>query len=295
MNDNNYGAFSALHPLTLSIYFMSVIVSTVMSSNPVYACAGLIGAVLYKMIFGIKFRSVVIMTGFMTVLTLVNPFFSHYGNTPLLFINGKAYTFEALVYGGITAVVTAGVLLWCQGLSKCMTSDKVIYLLGRTLPKTALVLSGTLRFIPLCREKFESICRARKCIGRFSDDNVIDRTKSLLSVFSGLAGSMIEWAGDTASSMKARGAALKGRTSFHLFIFTARDLIISLFSCVSSIFTIYVITSGRAEFLCYPYVGNIPVNGLSLWSYAMFIVLSLIPFLFEIREAMIWKLRLSKI
>ena len=42
-------------------------------------------------------------------------------------------------------------------------------------------------------------------------------------------------------------------------------------------------------------IKNIPVNGLSLWSYAMFIVLSLIPFLFEIREAMIWKLRLSKI
>ncbi len=295
MYDDRSGAFARLHPFTLAVYFTGVIVSTVISSNPVYACVGLIGAVLYKMMFGIKARSVFITAGFMTVLTIVNPLFSHYGNTPLLFINGKAYTLEALVYGAITAAVTVGVLLWCEALSLCMTSDKVIYLLGRTLPKTALLLSGTLRFIPMCRDKFENISRARKCIGRFSDDNIIDRTKSLLAVFSALSGSMIEGAGDTAASMKARGAALKGRTSFHLFIFTARDLVTLVLSSVSAGFIFYVTASGKAEFLCYPYLSGIPVNFAAAASYAVFFVMCLIPFFFEVREAIIWKLRLSKI
>lgn len=212
MYDTKSGAFSRLHPTTLTVYFAAVIAVAVVTSNPMFAAVGFVGSAMYKSVFGIKLRSVAGYLFLMLLLTVTNPLFSHHGDTPLLFVNGRAITLEALIYGVITAVIAVEVLLWCGGLTRCLTSDKIIYMVGRTFPMLSLIISMTLRFIPYCHEEFTRICSARRCIGKFSDESITDRIKSMLSAFSALVGSVLEGSADTADSMKARGCTMKGRT-----------------------------------------------------------------------------------
>lgn len=295
MYDTRSGAFSGLHPITLTLYFAAVTAVAVITSNPMFAAVGFIGSLLYRAVFGIKPKQAFLYLTLMLLLAVTNPLFSHHGDTPLLFVNGKAVTLEALVYGGITAVIIAEVLLWCSGLSRCLTSDKIIYMAGRIFPKLSLVISMTIRFIPYCRQEFNKICSARRCIGRFSDESITERIKSLLTAFSALSGAVLEGSADTADSMRARGLMLKGRTSFHLFRISAADIAVMTYTAVSFGFIVYVLAAGAADFRCYPYITAIPVNILSVSACFLYAVLAAIPFLFEVKEAVTWKLLQSKI
>ena len=91
--------------------------------------------------------------------------------------------------------------------------------------------------------------------------------------------------------MNARGYLLKHRTFYSRFKFTPTDLILLIISVLLFLLTVI----GRTSFIYYPEFIFPDLNLLNFLSYFSFLVLSFIPFIFEIKEGIKWKFSVSKI
>ena len=85
-----------------------------------------------------------------------------------------------------------------------------MYLFGRVIPALSLVLSMTLRFVPLFRRQLEVVRQAQFCIGRdASCGSVWQRVRRAVTIFSIMVTWALENAIETADSMKSRGYGLR--------------------------------------------------------------------------------------
>lgn len=64
----------------------------------------------------------------------------------------------------------------------------------------------------------------QRCMGRHEGQTLFGRVRQVVKEVSILIAWSLEASIETADSMEARGYGLHGRTSFHLFRFTARDV-----------------------------------------------------------------------
>ncbi len=164
----------------------------------------------------------------MLVVAIVNLAFNHYGVTPLLYLeNGNAVTLEAILYGLSLAVVLGVSLTWFSTYNLVMTSDKFIYLFGKIIPASSLILSMVFRFVPKFQSQLQLVRQGQKSIGRDMENGRLwQKIKYALTTFSIMITWSLENAIDTADSMKARGYGLKGRTAFAPYRFDARDVVL---------------------------------------------------------------------
>lgn len=298
MADKSCGAFARFHPLTLLLYYLSVLTAAVFVINPIITFLTLLGGLLFCAVILQRrnfLKSLWHYLLLIIILSLANPLFTHHGDTPLLFINGKPITFEAVLYGVNMALTVTAVLMWCTGLSKTFTSDKVIYLFGKPFPKLALVLSMTLRYIPLFKTEYKKISDAQKVMGMFSSSGVIDKVANALKIFSALITFTLENSVDTSLSMNGRGYGLSHRTSFSLFKFTKRDCLMIAVNIVLISLVFFAIGNRAIEFYFYPIVSQLTPDTLATVSYVTYGILVFIPFAVEIKEVITWKLSELKI
>lgn len=274
-----------LHPLTLFFYFFYVIFAAVFTFNPLILCSALLGAVLLLiMLDGLKaVKMLIIYLIMIVIISITNPLFSHNGATVLFFINDSRITLEAMIYGIAASIMIVGMLIWFNCFNKVFDSEKHMYLIGRFFPKLALVFSMTLNFIPRFISEFKSISNAQKTVKQ-------SRLKRYLGAFSAVITRSMEGAIITSDSMNARGYTLKGRTFFHRYKFSFYDIFLI------TVFTILFILSlmFRCEVNFYP-LFEINLNALSLTGVIAYMILALLPFILEVKEALKWKLSLSKI
>ena len=161
-------AFDGYHPTVLLVYFCSVLLVAMFVTNPVMQLSALLGGILFcGMLLGRRALpgNIAFYLSMFVLVAITNPLFSHNGVTPLFFLNGNPVTLEAFVYGAAIGVTVTGVMLWCRSLGEIMTSDKLLWLFGRVLPKFSLILSMALRFIPMFRRRWDCILRAAMSIG----------------------------------------------------------------------------------------------------------------------------------
>ena len=112
---------SAFHPLTALVYFAAVLAVTMFCFSPAVGICSAVGAFLFCAVTQScrQTASDLAFYSFLTaVLTVTNPLFSHKGVTPLFFVNGKAYTKEALFYGLTAGLSLTAVIMWCKALGK---------------------------------------------------------------------------------------------------------------------------------------------------------------------------------
>lgn len=280
--------FKNFNPIALFIYFVYVLFISVFSFNPIILTAGILGAVFYCL-FTLEKKSVFKLFGFCAfmflIITLTNPLFSHNGRTVLFFINDNRVTFEALVYGAVLGLAVIEVLIWFKCFSTIFDSERIIFHFGKISPKTALVLSMTLRFIPNFVSDFKSINTTQRLIGSNS------RIKRYLNSFSAVITQSLENSVITSDSMKSRGYGLKGRTFYSRFRFSTRDIVFIIISTV--LFALSII--GRTDFVFYPSIDAPSLSGFSIIGCFSFSALSLIPFIYELKEGIRWKYSISKI
>ena len=291
-------SFSNYHPIALMTYFISVLLISMFVSNPVLQALALLGGILFSTIL-LKRRENLSNIGFYIPLFLMiavtNPLFSHNGVTPLFFLNGNPVTLEAFIYGIGIAVMIVGVMIWCKCFSEIMTSDKFLYLFGRIIPKLSLVLSMALRFIPMFKRQMQKVNRAQKAMGLYTTKSFMDKLKSASRVFISLITWSLENAMDTSDSMKARGYGLKGRTNFSLFRFYKNDAILLIINAVMILITLIGVANGQTTFSYYPRISEINISVNAIIVYVSFGVLSFLPFVIELKEALVWKYYISKI
>jgi len=284
------------NPMVTVLYFLFVLSVSMFTMNPVILGVSLVFSVLFFCLMDKKggFKRHIWYIVLLVVLTLINPLVYHNGVTVLFILNDNPVTLEALLYGLVSAVKIVSALYWFRSFSLIMTEDKLLYCMGRLSPKTALVLSMTLRYVPLFKAQAGKVSASQKAIGFYKEDSLIDRVRGALRIFSILVTWALENGIITADSMGARGYGTGRRTSFSLIRFTKNDAILL------SVLAVLFVPAGLFVFLkqgepvFYPAI-IFPASGLKAWAaYLVFTLLALVPELLLLEDRLSWKYYLSK-
>lgn len=289
--------FDALHPAASAFYFISVIIISVFASNPILQATALAG--------GISFCAAIKKGGFLKellynlilflIVCAVNPLFVHNGETPLFFINGNAFTLEAVFCGGGIAAALMSAIYWFKCFNVIMTSDKLLYLFSKFSSKISLLLSSALRFIPVFKAQSKKIRATQTAMGMYYKGGITDKVKSALRVYSALISWALENAIDTASSMKSRGYGLKGRTHFALFRFSYADGLYLIITAALDVIVLFAMSLGALKFEFYPRISEVDAGFLAVFAYTAFAFLAFLPIFTEVMENIRWKFYKSRI
>lgn len=291
-------AMDRYNPITVAIYFICVIALGAFSKNPIITSVSLLGALsLFVLRNNLKKQTLhLYLLAFFLFGTLINPLASHKGATVMFVINDSPITLEALIYGVFASAMICAVLYWFSVFSDIMTSDKLLYLFGKISPKLSLILSMSLRYVRLFRDKARRITENQKAMGLFKDDNIIDRIRGYLRVFSSLATWALENGITTADSMTARGyGSSSRRTHFSIFKFTSKDILLLCVTLSLSSVTLSSLLLGQLECSFYPTLEISSPTLLSYLGYVSYGVLTHLPTIIETEDNIKWKYLRSKI
>ena len=279
------------NPITAFVWLMTTAGIAMFSFNPIILVLSVIGAVLYFTIRnpGAGFKGHLICIALFLLSALLNPLFSHNGSTVLFVMNDNPVTLEAVYYGMVLGGMIAAVMYWFKSFQQVMTTDKLLYVLGSALPKLTLMLSIALRYIPLLKKQTKKIRDSQKALGLFSEENVIDRLKGEMRIFSVLVSWALENGIITADSMTARGYGIGRRTRFALFRFRLRDGIICAACLLLGGYVVYVMASGAVACEFYPFFSIKTTGVTSIAAYFAYALIALFPSFLEVEENIRWK------
>lgn len=287
--------FAESNPVVTTVYFVAVAGIAMFSANPVISAISLLGAVIFFVMnngrknLSTHFFSLLLFA----VMALVNPLVSHNGATVLFVMNNNPVTLEALVYGICAALTVIAVLYWFRSFSQIMTEEKLLYLFGTLSPKLALTLSMALRYVSLFGTQIKKVQASQKALGLYKDDNIVDRFRGGMRVFS----IMVTWALEngiiTADSMSARGYGTGKRSRFSLFRFKTEDVFLISAAIVLTLLSVYGTIGTTFEF--YPHISATEVDTRAIIGYASYGLLNLMPVIIGIKEELKWKYLRSKI
>lgn len=290
--------FSSFHPIVLAAFFFSELVITMFSQNPVVLAISFLGAVAFFVSvyspLHIK-KDVTFLVVLFVVITATNPLFSRNGVTVLFYVGDIVYTLESLLYGADLSLMIVSVIIWFKCLDKIMTDDKTQYLFARKIPKISMIITMSLRFIPLYRKQLEKIRQSQQALGVYNEKSKFSlKVRNACDVFLSLVTWSLENSVETGMSMKARAYQSGKRTNFSVYKFKTGDLVLLL--SVILFFVSAAISLGLSEsFVFFPTFSkiNTDLNGVIL--YTAFAALSFLPFITEITENIKWKYYESKI
>ena len=285
--------FKKYHPIVNFLYFVFVIVFSVTEMHPVCLTISLLSSLLCTFVCcgsGRLKSSVLFFIPVFLMTALINPLFNHEGITIITYLpGGNPLTLESVVYGLCSACMIVNVICWFGVYGNIMTSDKFIYLFGRVIPSLSLILSMTLRFVPLFAKQLKTVVNARKGMGIDSSTGSIKtRIKNGLTVLSVMITWALENAIDTADSMRSRGYGIPGRTAFSVFRFSERDIAAITAIVFLGLYVLVGSFAGAAEILYFPYLKSVPFSLYSVSVYFAYGILCLIPIFIEIWEVIKW-------
>lgn len=285
------------HPFAVTVYFICVSAIPMFRTDPAIAAAALSGAVLYDILRNGKkhLTAHAVCFGLFVLLTLINPLFQHNGRTVLFVLNDNPVTLEALIYGAVSAASLLSAVHRFRSFSEIMTSDKLICLFSSFSPKTALLLSMALRYIPLVKQQAAGINASQKALGLYREDNAIDTARGGMRVFSILTTWTLENGIITADSMSARGYGTGRRTSFSLYTFKKQDALLIVVAAALTAVPVYAILRGGAGCTFYPQFAFSIRSGWPAAGYIAYAALSLLPSFIEAGDRIKWHYLKSKI
>lgn len=268
--------------------------------HPVYLGISLITAILYHIY--LKGRKALRFTVMVTVpvflfSAIFNLLFNHEGATILAYFpDGNPLTKESILFGIAAGIMMLTVMNWFACFHEVMTSDKFIYLFGRLIPGISLVLSMILRFIPKYEIQIKKVSNAQKCIGRdVSDGNIREKAMHGMKILSIMVTWALENSVETADSMRSRGYGLRGRTSFSIYRFDARDKIMLAVISISGMAAATGVLTGQVSSLYYPVFSVNPLTAGTLVIYGAFLFLCLMPIFINLWEDKKWDYLQSRI
>ena len=284
-------AYEHINPAVLTTHFFTVLLIVMFTFHPVIELIALTGGILFCVVINRKYSLKTNLKYYILIfifVTITNPLFSSNGETVLLSIGFFNVTLESLLYGAGLATTIITVMLWCQLYSFIMASEKTAYLFRGAAPKLSLVLSMSLRYIPLIKRQWETVFRTQKSMGMYSSESRIAKLRSLLRCFSILIGWSLENATETVRSMKARGFGCKKRTSYSDFHFRSSDIVLLTVYILLFAVTVFSSFSGLYDFAYYPKISGFNTTSSAIFSYAFFGILVLMPFFIELEETVRW-------
>ena len=277
-----------LHPISQLVFFVSALIVPLTFNNPFFSAASLICAMLYIIVRDGKksYKPILFAVAVTAFVSCFNMLFAHYGKTVLFIIKGVNFTYESLFYGFSQGMTVAGALIWFTVFAKCVDSERLIYLF-RFAPKTALIISMVLGFIPRFAKKSQDIRDARIALdGGKTPDGLKEKLNFTTENFSALVSYSLESSIITSQSMEARGYNPK---AIRASGFRMSGFDIAYLSCniLIIIFLFIQLALGNIRYVFEP-VGYI--KALSIPALILFLVIGLYPSIIELREKIKWKL-----
>ena len=142
-----------------------------------------------------------------------------------------------------------------------------IYLFGKLSPRLSLILSMGLRYVSLFAEQARKIKQTQSALGLYKEDNIIDRVRGGLRIFSILLSWALENGIVTAGSMASRGYGTGKRTHFSIFSFSWRDALLIGLSLLLAAGTLIPYALGAVTFTFYPVLHLQHIGALSYLCY----------------------------
>ncbi len=283
-------SFEQYNPRVTALWLLACAGVAMLCPNPVILCLSLLGAAALRILRRDRERlgSILFYIALLVLTPLVNLLFSRSGSTVLLVVNHHPVTLEALLYGINSAVLLVAVLLWMRTFSAVMTTDRMMYLLGGLWPGLALLMSMTLRFVPLFGRQAGRINNAQRAMGMYREDNVIDSAKGGLRVFSILTTWALENGITTADSMRARGYGEGRRTAYTLYRFRLSDGILTAAAVILTGVCAAGMLTGALNFEFYPGVSRLPDGPMAAAAYTAYGLLAFIPTIIETEAKLRW-------
>lgn len=287
-------AFSTYHPAVNFLYFGIVLLVTMCVMHPVYLAVSLFSALCYGALWD-GWKGALLQLWHLLPLALFTailmPLFCREGATVLFILpGGGALTLESVLHGMGLAGMLMGVLLWFSCYNQVMTTDKMLYLFGRRMPSTALLLTMTMRFIPTCRKQVQTVTEAQQAVGRgVTEGPLKTRLKNAISILTIVVTWALEDAVETADSLKSRGYGLPGRTAFTVYRFQKRDRLLTVWLVFCGAYLLAGVIGGGLRWAYYPtpdftLTGAYPVSILLVYW-----LLCLTPVFLHGQEVYAWK------
>lgn len=292
--------FSRYHPLTNFIFFALVIGNAMVLFHPVYMAISLVASLTLNVVTngkrGMKFNLLFALPA-LILLALFNPLFNHAGATILFyFLNGNPFTLESFVYGFVSSTMFVTSILWFASSNTIITSDKLMYLFGRIIPKSSLIISMVLRFVPLYKKRIQMIAQGQSALhDQAVKQSWFTRASRGMQILSIMTTWALQSGIETASSMRARGYGLEGRTAFSNYTFTKSDgLLLLLFGICASI-TTALQALHIVHFSYFPYIDFSTVSTLDCMGYLAYAILCFSPCIINLWREYQWTYLISKI
>lgn len=282
-------AFSKRHPAVNFIFFLGTIALTVLIQHPAYLLAGAAtGIAYYLLLCGKKgVWTLLRLLPLFLILAAVNPLINILGKTPLFYVFGRPYTWEALQYGLVVGAMFVITVIWFGCYGKVLTGDKFTSLFGNLIPSISLLLVMVFRMIPNFTRKTRQIRDARKSIGKGTDGKIRDG----LTVLGALTGWALEGSVVTGDSMRARGYGTARRTNFMIYRMTAGDWATLCVMTVLLGLTVTAVVLGQTDAT---FVPRLQLASTS-WGVAAYTGYLMIPTVLHIKETVQWHISRSKI
>ncbi len=285
--------FRSIHPITEFIFYGFVFFLSITATHPVTLLTAVFAAFLYDFKLRGKLAcrySVKLIIPLILLSAAINGLFNNTGDTVLFVLPwNKNFTLEAVVLGLVFALRAAAMLMWMGSFNEVLTNDKIVFLFGRISPRTALIISMALSFIPLAAAHSDEILRAERGIGSASaSGSFISRMKSAVRRLSVLVTWSLERGIDKSNSMTARGYGLKGRTVYNAYRFRLKDAAVLLL-CIAG-FIVFFMTKntltaiyGTEIIIPFPSPRDIAAS-------VYFALLSMLPFIIDFTEEKKWSI-----
>ena len=288
-------SFAEHNPVAVAVYFLAAAGVCMFTMEPVLLVISLLGALLTLAVTGgiRQGKMHLYMLLLFAAMALINPLISHNGVTVLFVMNHNPVTLEAFVYGAAAGGMIVTVMYWFRSFTAVMTSDRLLYIFGSLSPKLALMISMALRYVPLFASQAHQVSQSQKALGLYKEDNLIDRVRGALRVFSVMVTWTLENGIVTADSMAARGYGTTRRTRFSIFRWTRDDVLLLLLSLLLTALTLW----GMAErtFTYYPAITATSVTVRTLAGFLAYGLLALLPALITGKEVLTWRCLRSRI
>ncbi|MDA3847249.1 MAG: energy-coupling factor transporter transmembrane component T [Vallitaleaceae bacterium] len=246
--------FNLFHPLANLIYFLGVLLLTMMLMDPLALVILLIGQISYGFIIsGHKkvFQSFRFSFPIGILMVIINPLINHRGRIILFELFGKSITFEAVLMGAMMAISLIVIITMFVSYEEIVDYHKFIFIVGRVLPKTAFLTTMTIRYIPLLKRRYEIISFTRRMIV-VTEGNLMSRIKSVNQKILMLLGWSVESAITTSDSMTARGYGLVERSRYQSYTWQVRDSLYVTVSVVLLSILVFFRIEGRLYMQVYP-------------------------------------------
>ncbi len=273
------------HPVTAAVYFLSVILITAIVQNPVFMATAFVCSALFAFMINrrLAVRTLIAATPVIVVAVLINMLFSNAGVTPLFRLpGGNNVTLETLIFSLFTAAMAVSLVMWFIGLNKCITTDKTVYLFGKLLPSLALLLSMTLRAVPMFARRAKQTAAAQRFVGNdIYKGTLRERIRSGVNVLSVAVTDTLEHSAYTARSMKYRGYGTAKRTAYSVFSFTPTDIVITAITVITAAGITLLYAGGYAYYNYYP-AFELPLTAGNIISYSLWGILCVLPTATEI-------------